>query len=689
MAPQKRKRPHDVAPEPIAPESRRPTRQRPPVATAAAAAAVPPTASEPEHQLRSGRVRANTIEKPAMSTTNAPTSRTMRTDASSTATSATAPQPVLPSRPPRTTRHTASNADSAAAAISAVSLKENIEPSGSMLVSKNGVRPGTSPPQIRPTSPPQARNASLPKRTKQQRKPAARTSVVAGAPSTRSPAAAGARVVTPKRSTTTTSTATPRPPPTPRSDRNVDQVVLGNICFKAWYPSYYGKEVLGDVSGNKGDTGPNEGAKIGGGKRNHHEPPMLDRLYVCPCCFKYSREPGPWWRHVRVCEERGQVPGVKVYVHPKSRKGGVRAPKGDTIVGRGKGKRKGGEDVASPTGKASKVGIEDEGEWSVWEVDGEKDALFCQNLSLFAKLFLDNKSVFFDVTGFNYFLLVYTPPATAPTQPPPTLAPQPSTNSLSSSGLPNDVSTPAAPSNFPSSGPLSTSPLVGGEEAPSALTSFTRRPQIVGFFSKEKMSWDNNNLACILVFPPWQRKGLGALLMGVSYEISRREGILGGPEKPISELGRKGYRRFWAGEIARWILSFGTAADDEKAAEQDEDETRDRTVIVDVETCSRETWIVVEDCLMVLRDMGVVEEVLGDPERDDEKSEEEGEADGDEKRTPAKEKRRVPKVRIDRDAVRRWVLENKIDLSRTCDPDGFVEGYAIKAADADDEGEEG
>src|SRR4051812_48190307 len=37
--------------------------------------------------------------------------------------------------------------------------------------------------------------------------------------------------------------------------------------------------------------------------------------------------------------------------------------------------------------------------------------LFCQNLSLFAKLFLDNKSVFFDVTGFKYYLLVHTPPS--------------------------------------------------------------------------------------------------------------------------------------------------------------------------------------------------------------------------------------------------------------------------------------
>jgi hypothetical protein len=26
--------------------------------------------------------------------------------------------------------------------------------------------------------------------------------------------------------------------------------MFGHICFRAWYPSFYGKEVLGDISGN-------------------------------------------------------------------------------------------------------------------------------------------------------------------------------------------------------------------------------------------------------------------------------------------------------------------------------------------------------------------------------------------------------------------------------------------------------
>lgn len=61
--------------------------------------------------------------------------------------------------------------------------------------------------------------------------------------------------------------------------------------------------------------------------------------------------------------------------------------------------------------------------------------------------------------------------------------------------------------------------------------SATHTAQVVGFFSKEKMSWDNNNVACILVFPPWQRQGLGQTLIGISYELSRRSGRIGGPEK--------------------------------------------------------------------------------------------------------------------------------------------------------------
>ena len=155
------------------------------------------------------------------------------------------------------------------------------------------------------------------------------------------------------------------------------------------------------------------------------------------------------------------------------------------------------------------------------------------------------------------------------------------------------------------------------------------------------MSWDSNNLACILIFPPWQRKGLGSILMGVSYEISRREEIMGGPEKPISDLGKKGYKRYWGVEIARWLL--GVKETDKKKGRG----------MVDVEMISRETWIQVEDCLGVLKDMGVLEKA-------------------------GKGKGTVERVRVDKKSVREWVAQEGVCLDRVVDGRGFVEGYALK-----------
>lgn len=126
--------------------------------------------------------------------------------------------------------------------------------------------------------------------------------------------------------------------------------------------------------------------------------------------------------------------------------------------------------------------------------------------------------------------------------------------------------------------------------------------------------------------------------MGVSYELSRREDRIGGPEKPLSELGRKGYMQFWVARVARTVIGLrikSTASVGELA-----------------ERCC----MLPEDVVGALKEMGVI---------------------GGKKKPDGS-------IVVSKAEIRQWVARNGVDLTPPVIEQGFVDEWVLE-----EDGEEG
>merc|ERR1712130_426216 len=173
----------------------------------------------------------------------------------------------------------------------------------------------------------------------------------------------------------------------------------------------------------------------------------LPKLFLCEFCLKYMKSRSILDRHISKCPWR-HPPGVEIY-----RKDGV----------------------------------------SVFEVDGNTNKIYCQNLCLLVKLFLDHKTLYYDVEPFLFYVLTQ-----------------------------ND-----------------------GQGC-----------HLVGYFSKEKHCLQKYNVSCIMTMPHCQRKGYGRMLIDFSYLLSKVEKQPGTPEKPLSDLGRVSYHSYWKSVVLEYLASM-------------------------------------------------------------------------------------------------------------------------------------
>ena len=124
-------------------------------------------------------------------------------------------------------------------------------------------------------------------------------------------------------------------------------------------------------------------------------------------------------------------------------------------------------------------------------------------------------------------------------------------------------------------------------------------------------------------------------MIAASYELGRRERRFGGPERPLSALGQRGYIAFWCGEVTRYILQ----APGKKP--------------LSVKEISEATYILPEDVAAAVREMGVCET----------------------------RKTAGGNVVVKKERVRQWAEKMRVKLEPLVDVEAFTKEYELESED--------
>lgn len=77
--------------------------------------------------------------------------------------------------------------------------------------------------------------------------------------------------------------------------------------------------------------------------------------------------------------------------------------------------------------------------------------------------------------------------------------------------------------------------------------------EIIGYYSREKDTSLKLTMSCLFIFPHYMKKGYGTYLIDHSYKMAQRLKMIGSPEKPLSSMGLKAFRKYWCSKITEYI----------------------------------------------------------------------------------------------------------------------------------------